>query len=253
MRQDRSWRWFLIMAFVLTLMLAAGGCKKKPKVAPPPPPPPPAPAAPWAKLSVDPSTLTAGQSSTLSWTTGNASDVSIDPGIGKVNLEGSQTITPGTSTTYTLTAKGPGGTASDTARVTVNPIAVASPLPPSALGRATFEELWERNVKTVFFDYDKADIRADMQAVINNDAEFLKAHPTWKFTIEGNCDERGSIEYNLALGDRRANAAKAALVAAGVSADHIKTISYGKEKSRSCADESCWQQDRNAKFVLNEH
>lgn len=251
MRLDRNWKWLIVIAFVLSLMIAAGGCKKKPKAAPPPPPPPPAPAAPTAKISVDPSTITEGQSSTLSWNTTNATDVSIEPGIGKVNLEGSQTVSPGSSTTYTITAKGPGGTATDTARLGVG----AKPAPPPAAPPPgpTAEELVERNVRKIFFDYDKADIRPDQQSSIANNAEFWKAHPTWRFTVEGNCDERGSIEYNLALGDRRANAVKTALVAAGVAADRIRTISYGKEKAHSCADEGCWQGDRNASFVLNQH
>ncbi|MDD5542137.1 MAG: OmpA family protein [Acidobacteriia bacterium] len=251
MRQQSKWKWIIAMVFVLALMVFAGGCKKKPKAAPPPPPPPPAPAAPTARLSVDPSTITEGQSATLTWNTSNATDVSIDSGIGKVNTEGSQTVTPSTSTTYTLTAKGPGGTVTDTARLTVSP----KPAPPPAVAPPgpTDEELFERSVKSIFFDYDKADIRADQQGTVTNNAQFLNAHSTWRFTIEGNCDERGSIEYNLALGDRRANSAKAALVAAGVSADRIKTISYGKEKAHSCTDDACWQQDRNAHFVLNQH
>lgn len=250
MRLKRNWKWFIMLVLALALLLAAGGCKKKPKTAPPPPPPPPAPAAPTARISVDPSTITEGQSATVSWNTSNATEVSIEPGIGKVNTEGSQSVSPDSSATYTLTAKGPGGTATDTARLTVNPKPAPPPRPAPGL---TAEELWERNVKHVFFDYDKADIRADMQSVIANDAEFMKAHPTWKFTIEGNCDERGSIEYNLNLGDRRATAARSALVAAGVSADRIKTISFGKEKARSCSDEACWQADRNARFNLTEH
>lgn len=250
MRLKRNWKWFIMLVLALALLLAAGGCKKKPKTAPPPPPPPPAPAAPTARISVDPSTITEGQSATVSWNTSNATEVSIEPGIGKVNTEGSQSVSPDSSATYTLTAKGPGGTATDTARLTVNPKPAPPPRPAPG---PTAEELWERNVKHVFFDYDKADIRADMQSVIANDAEFMKAHPTWKFTIEGNCDERGSIEYNLNLGDRRATAARSALVAAGVSADRIKTISFGKEKARSCSDEACWQADRNARFNLTEH
>lgn len=249
MRQKRNWI-VLLVALVLVLMIAMGGCKKKPKVAPPPPPPPPAPASPTARLSVEPATVTEGQSATLSWTTTNATDISINPAIGKVNTEGSQTISPSGSTTYTLTAKGPGGTATDTTRITVNPSGAP---PPSRVPTPTAEELWSRNIKTILFDYDKADIRADMQGVVANNVEFLKAHPSWRFTIEGNCDERGSIEYNLALSDRRANAAKSALVASGISGDRIKTIPYGKEKSHSCSDDTCWQADRNAKFVLNEH
>jgi len=106
-------------------------------------------------------------------------------------------------------------------------------------------------VKDIFFDYDKYDITPADQATIQADAEFLKSHPNITFTIEGHCDERGSTEYNLALGDNRANAARQALVQLGVPADRIRTISYGKEKP-FCTEstEQCWQQNRRAHFVF---
>jgi peptidoglycan-associated lipoprotein len=105
--------------------------------------------------------------------------------------------------------------------------------------------LFEQNVKDAYFDFDKADIRADAEQVLTGDASFLKEHSGIKFTIEGKCDERGSEEYNLGLGDRRATAAKNFLVNAGVSADSISTISYGKSRP-VCTDktEDCWQQNR---------
>ena len=104
----------------LMLLMLAGGCKKKAPVAPPPPPPPPPPAsAPTATLSASPSTIERGQSSTLSWTTTGATSVSIDQGIGDVSTSGSRSVSPSSSTTYTLTAKGEGGTTPATARITV--------------------------------------------------------------------------------------------------------------------------------------
>jgi peptidoglycan-associated lipoprotein len=226
----------------LAAVLIVGGCKKK-ETAPPPPPPPP-PAAPTAALSANPDSITAGQSTTLTWRTENANDVNIE-GIGKVDASGTQSVTPQASTTYRLTAKGPGGTQDATARVTVE----AAPVQTAVT--QTDEELFAANVKDVFFDYDSYAIRADAQQQVAADAAFLKQHPTWKFTIEGHCDERGSTEYNLALGDSRANAARDALTQAGVSAGNIKTISYGKEKP-FCneSNEACWQQNRRAHFVL---
>ena len=144
-----------------------------------------------------------------------------------------------------LVAKGAGGTQEATARVTVTP-----PPPPPFQPSATDEELFSRNVRDIFFDYDKYDIRADQQAALQADAQFLAQHPAMHFTLEGHCDERGSTEYNLALGDNRANAVKNALIQAGVGADRIHAISYGKEKP-FCTEssEQCWQQNRRGHFV----
>jgi len=228
--------------FALCAILFLGACHKK--TPPPPPPPPPPAAAPKASLTANPNTVEKGQSVFLSWETYNATDVSID-GIGAVQPVGSQQVTPTDSTTYTLTAKGPGGTQTATARVTVT-----SPPPPPPPPSASEEELFAENVKDIYFDYDKGDIRSDQQGALEGDVSFLKQHPNVRFTVEGHCDERGSTEYNLALGDTRANAVKNALVQGGVSASNIKTISYGKEKP-FCTEhaESCWQENRRGHFV----
>ena len=234
---------WVVLIFALGAVMMLGACKKK--VAPPPPPPPPPPAAPTASLTASPDTIQKGQSTTLTWQTSNATDVSID-GIGAVQASGSQQATPADSTTYHLTAKGPGGTQEATARVTVT----APPAPPPPPPSATEEELFSQNVKDVYFDYDKSDIRGDQQSSVQGDATFLKQHAAITLTIEGHCDERGSTEYNLALGDSRASAVKNALVQAGVNAANIKTISYGKEKP-FCTEhtEDCWQQNRRGHFV----
>ncbi len=125
-------------------------------------------------------------------------------------------VTPHDSTTYTITATGPGGTQSATARVTVTIPATAT----AAAGapQITDDELFNQNMKDAFFDYDKATIRPDAETALTGDAGFLKDHQSIKFTIEGKCDDRGSEEYNLALGDKRATAAKNFLVNAGVTA-----------------------------------
>jgi peptidoglycan-associated lipoprotein len=237
--QDRL-KWIFLIV-LLGSVLTLGGCKKK--VAPPPPPPPPPPAAPTASLSASPDTIQPGQSSTLTWQTQNATDVALDGS--NVNASGSQRVSPTQSTTYRLVAKGAGGTQEATARVTVTPPPAPMPQP-----SATDEELFSRNVRDIFFDYDKYDIRADQQAALQADAQFLEQHPAMHFTIEGHCDERGSTEYNLALGDNRANAVKNALIQAGVGADRIRTISYGKEKPFCTeSNEQCWQQNRRGHFV----
>jgi len=240
-------KWF-VLSLALALILVGSACQKK--VAPPPPPPPPPPPQPTATISVSPESILKGQSATLTWSSQNANDINID-GIGKVDAQGSQSVTPGASATYHLVAKGPGGSADATARLTVTVPPPPPPPPPPA--QVNDDDLFAQNVKDVFFDYDKYDIRADGQGAIQANASFMQAHPNVKITIEGHCDERGSTEYNLALGDNRANAAKSALVSAGVSADRIKTISYGKEKP-VCTEstETCWQQNRRAHFVYGQ-
>ena len=111
----------------------------------------------------------------------------------------------------------------------------------------------EQNVKPAFFDYDSYEIRPDAQTILAQDASFLAAHPTLKVVVGGYCDDRGSAEYNLALGENRANAAKQALVNGGVSPDRVRTVSYGKEKQFCTqADEACWQQNRRAGFSLDQ-
>lgn len=236
-------KWFTLVVTLGAIMML-GACKKK--VAPPPPPAPPPPAAPTASISVDPNTIQAGGSASLTWQTTNATDVTID-GIGAVQPNGSQSVSPAGSTTYHLTAKGAGGSQEATARLTVN---AAPPPPPPPTPSVTDEDLFNQNIKDIYFDYDKSDVRADQRASIQADMTFLTEHSNVSFTIEGHCDERGSTEYNLALGDQRANAVKNELVTAGISASRIKTISYGKEKPFCTeSNEACWQQNRRGHFV----
>ena len=239
MAKTKKWA---TLALALAVILTLGACKKKEAPAPPPAPPP-APA-PTASLSANPNVIEPGQSTTLSWRTDNASDVSLE-GMGTVEANGSRSVTPTGSTTYRLIAKGAGGTQEATARVTVNTAATTSMVSPGD------EAMFAQNVKDVFFDYDRYDIRPDAAEQIAANATFLTQHPNMRFLIEGHCDERGSTEYNLGLGDNRANSAKEALVRAGVSADRIRTISYGKEKPFCTqSNEQCWQQNRRGHFVF---
>lgn len=233
---------WITLVFILGAIMMLGACKKK--AAPPPPPPPPPPPSPTASISANPNSVDKGMSTTLTWQTTNATDVSID-GIGAVQPNGSQEVTPTDSTTYHLVAKGAGGTQEATARVTVN-----APPPPPPAASLTDEELFAKNVKDVYFDYDSDAIRPDQQSSVQGDAQFLGQHTNILITIEGHCDERGSTEYNLALGDRRANSVKNALTQAGLSASRVKTISYGKEKPFCTeSNETCWQQNRRGHFV----
>ena len=233
---------------ILTLAAAVFtfGCKKKVETPPPPPPPPPAAATPTVTLQANPSSVDKGGSSTLSWNSTDATQLSIAPDVGAVTAQGSTKVSPSDTTTYTITASGPGGNASATATVSVN----APPPPPPPPPAVDLNALFLQEVRDAYFDYDKADLRADAREAISKTADFLKKYPSIKVTIEGHCDERGSTEYNLGLGDRRANAVKNYLTSLGVTADRINTVSFGKEKP-FCMDhnEACWQQNRRGHFV----
>jgi peptidoglycan-associated lipoprotein len=238
-------------AFLVVTIFAAAlvvGCAKKPPVAPAPAPQPPAPPAqPTVTLSASPSSIQKGESATLSWSSTNATQLTIAPDVGTVAPEGSTKVAPSSSTTYTITATGPGGSQTASASVSV----AQPPPPPPPKPEPTIEELFNRDVRDAYFDFNKADIRPDAREALAKTADFLKNHAQVKVNIEGHCDERGSTEYNLVLGDRRASAVKKYLSSLGISADRLTTVSYGKEKPFCTThDEECWQTNRRGHFVL---
>jgi len=238
----------LVVAASLAAILTVAGCHKKHPAPPPPPAPPPAAPAPTATITANPESINPGEESVLTWNTTGASNVSI-VGLGTVASSGTQSVRPTQTTSYHLVAQGDGGSADATATVTVS---AAAPTPPPSEGNID-ENTFEQNVKPIFFDYDSYDVRPDAQSTIQADASFLNQHPNLKVVIGGYCDDRGSTEYNLALGENRANAAKQALTSAGVSPDRLRTVSYGKEK-QFCTEENeaCWQQNRRAQFTLDQ-
>jgi peptidoglycan-associated lipoprotein len=243
----QAYRNSLLLSAGLVVMLGISGCHKKTVTASTPAPPPTTSApAPTASITATPDTVTAGTPVVLTWHTSDATSVSID-GIGQVESAGTMTETPTQSTDYRLVATGPGGTTDATAHVTVNP----APQPKMKESNLTEAE-FEQNVKPIFFNFDSYKVRPDAQIQIQDDANYLIQHPNIKVVIGGYCDDRGSVEYNLALGENRANAAKQALVSAGVSPDRLRTVSYGKEK-QFCTEqtESCWQLNRRAQFTMD--
>jgi peptidoglycan-associated lipoprotein len=236
---------------LLAAIVGFAGCKKKT-----PPPTSTAPEvnapAPTAQLTATPTSITAGDQVVLSWRTSNATGVSIE-GVGDVPSSGVKTVTPSESTSYHLVARGDGGSADATARVTVNPVqnavAVNNDMSSSNL---TEEEQFKANVQDIFFDYDSYDVGSNASGALSKSAAFLAQHPNIKVLIGGYCDERGSNEYNLTLGQSRATSAKNALVQAGVAENRIRVVSYGKEKP-FCTEstEECWQQNRRAGFTID--
>ena len=239
-----------------SLLLFPTGCKKKvptpPAVQAPAPPAPAPPAKPSITFSAEPSTIERGQSASLRWEVTGATEFSIDNSVGSVQSSGTRQVYPTATTTYTLTATGPGGTSTATATVNVtNP--PPPPPPPAPAPKLSLAQRLANEVQDAYFDYDKSDVREDARAILTKNADALKSiladFPGSVVTVEGHCDERGSAEYNLALGDRRATATKNFLVQLGVSADKLKTVSYGKERP-ACTEsnEGCWQKNRRAHF-----
>jgi peptidoglycan-associated lipoprotein len=130
----------------------------------------------------------------------------------------------------------------------------APPEPPreDALSSSSLDDL-NRNspLRPAFFGLDSSEIDPTAKSVLDGDAAILRQNSSWVVTIEGHCDERGTAQYNLALGDRRANAAKEYLVSLGIDAGRIKTVSYGKERPFATThDEDAWAKNRRAHFVV---
>ena len=196
-------------------------------------------------MSVSPTAIEKGKTTTLSWNSSNATSVVIDNGVGTVSPSGSRSISPSASTTYKARATNSSGEAVAEARVTVT-----TPPPPEA-PPLTNSEFFDRNIKDAFFDYDQYEIREDARAALMADARALKERPSLRITIEGHCDERGSSQYNLALGDRRAISAKDFLVSQGIDSSRIDTVSYGEERN-FCEEknEACWQLNRRAHITM---
>jgi peptidoglycan-associated lipoprotein len=126
------------------------------------------------------------------------------------------------------------------------------PVPEDTIGGRSLDELnRDSPLKPVFFELDSSDITPEAQAALDANTALLKKYPTWTITIEGHCDERGTAEYNLALGERRAVAARTYLVSLGISADRIRTVSYGKEFPFDPEHtEAAFAKNRRAHFVI---
>jgi len=253
-----------VLTLAMVVILIASACGKKTPIPPPPPPSPVAssptgaPSGPGipviAEFSIQPSVIERGQSAVLRWNVTGANNVAIDNGFGTVAASGTQRVTPPDTTTYKLTATGVGGETNATATVTVTgPATPPTPVTRSRGPIGTLPQRLQSDLRDALFDYDSNNIRDDARAALTADADALKRiladFPNASVNVEGHCDERGSAEYNLGLGDRRASAARDFLIQLGIPADRLKTISYGKERPVCTeSDESCWQRNRRAHF-----
>jgi peptidoglycan-associated lipoprotein len=221
-----------------------------------------APTAPGraviAEFTVEPATIERGQSAVLRWNVTGASNVAINNGIGTVPASSMRTVQPANTTTYLLTATSREGDTTATATLTVTGLAPPPP-PPANTNRitGTLESRVQGELRDALFDYDSNNIRDDARAALTSDADALKRimldFPTAVINVEGHCDERGSAEFNLGLGDRRASSARDFLIQLGVPSGRLKTISYGKERPVCTeASESCWQRNRRAHFSVGQ-
>jgi peptidoglycan-associated lipoprotein len=253
-----------VLTLTMVMVLIASACSKKTPIPPPPPPSPNTPTsnAPSggsgrpviAEFTVEPSSIQVGQSAVLRWNVTGSTNVAIDHGLGTVPATGTSRLTPANTTTYLLTATGPAGDTTATTTVTVTGPPAAPPPSRNNTGSiGTIEGRVNRDLRDALFDYDSNNIRDDARAALTSDADALKRifadFPNATVNVEGHCDERGSAEYNLGLGDRRATSARDFLAQLGVPVDRLKTISYGKERPACTeSDESCWQKNRRAHF-----
>jgi peptidoglycan-associated lipoprotein len=250
--------WLGLGAIILTAFVS--GCAK---TRPLPPPPPPLGGTtvrgtgsnkPGATFTAEPSSIDRGQSALLRWAVENSNYVSIDT-FGAVQPNGERRVTPYETTTYHLTADGPGGRFTAEATVTVNP---GNPVPPppsntntSPMSNLSLTDRLAQQVQDAFFAYGEFNISDESRSTLTRDAEaiknILRDFPSASLIIEGHCDERGSAEFNLGLGDRRATAAKETLVGLGVPGDKLRTVSYGKERPQ-CTEqtEECYARNRRA-------
>jgi peptidoglycan-associated lipoprotein len=234
---------------VMVIMLA--GCQKKPTMmAMDAMAPDESIGLPTATITVAPSDIELGQSVVLSWHTTDATTITIK-GLGPEAADGTEKVTPGGSTDFHLTATGDGGTVDAHALVTVHPPAPVIVKPSDDTSPDAPAAVLPESFRDVFFGYDSFQLTPEAASSATALGTFLKAHPQMKVLLVGYCDDRGSAEYNLTLGQNRADSVQNLLVADGIKADRIRTLSFGKEKQFcDVAAESCWHLNRRVQFTL---
>ncbi|MEM2786560.1 MAG: OmpA family protein [Candidatus Nitrosotenuis sp.] len=206
--------------------------------------------APTLTFTAERDRLVKGEKTLLQWSSTHAERVTIDE-IGQFPAAGSVEVSPKQTTTYTATAIGPSGTDTKSVRI----IVIDSELPRFRTRTRNIASEMAAFVKTIYFAFDSAELSQESREKLIQAASWLNQpeNQTIRFRIEGHCDERGSQEYNFALGDRRANAVREFLIGLNVSPDRIETHSYGEEKPVAEGhDEESWRLNRRAEFVYLE-
>jgi len=258
----------LLSGLALVLLLSA--CGKKPRPEPSQMPPPTEtsggresgdaagavrPTAPILDIRIEPPVVSPGESALLTWESTNADEVVIEPAIGVVDRSGRIKFFPEASTTYSVTARGPGGEVTRSVTVDVRGPAgaaggrigeedLAVPADPARFGEA---------LKPVFFSFDSAELTPEAREILSQDAAWLSQPETsgLEFVLEGHADERGSEEYNLALADKRAAVVRDYLVGLGIQPSRMQTVSLGEERPFDTRQsEEGWALNRRVQFVL---
>ena len=210
--------------------------------------------APQLVLSIEPSTIEPGDSALLQWKATDADHVVISHNIGKVEISGRIKFFPDQTTSYEVKAVGPGGESKKTVTVEVNQ-GMNSGFQEKDLPSKPLEERFEHFVKSVFFDYNSSELSEGAILVLEGNLHWLIRPENLhvRFLVEGHCDERGTEEYNLALGDRRAQIVKHYLLRNGVDASRVDIVSFGEERPFDTqSTEQGWALNRRAHFLLKE-
>jgi len=251
-----------ILIFLLGLL--PFGCTRRspPQASPvpaPAPPTAPAPApgavsvaSPQLELSAEPARIKPGESATLVWESRNADKVVVDHEIGEVEKAGRIKIFPDQTTTYEVTAVGPGGETRKTVRVEV--VAEPGDIVEEELAARPLEERFTYFVKPIFFEYDSSTLSEQAKLTLNENIRWLLLpdNATIRIILEGHTDDRGTDEYNLALGDKRAQMVKQYLSERGVAAARVSTVSLGEERPFDVSQtEEAFALNRRVQFVLD--
>jgi OmpA-OmpF porin, OOP family len=241
--KDQAWTTYWACNTAEAIRLANEAVAKANALCPPPVAAPP-PRAATVTLSANPATIVQGQCATLTWSSTNATGVSLAPGVGSVDPSGSRQVCPASTTQYTIAATGPGGrgTAAATVAVTPPPTPAAAPAP-RVVDRLTIQ---------LHFDFDKATIGPAGQAELEKAVAFVKRYPGAKVSIAGHTDSTGTDEYNMGLSQRRATAVKDYLVKQGAAdAQRITTVGYGETRPiASNATPEGRTQNRRAEILI---
>lgn len=248
------------LALVLIVLLCLAGCGKKTGPVRPPtatgpartgPTTPSTAPAPDLDARIEPESISSGESATLIWDARNADVVVIDQGIGEVDKSGRLKVFPTQTSSYRIVATGPGGHVEKTVTLAVGR-QPASPAEEELAGK-TVAERFSYFVKPVFFQYDSSEIRDEAKLTLDGNIRwFLQPeNKSLRVMIEGHTDERGTAEYNLALGDKRAQVVRAYLVAHGVDPSRLTTVSLGEERPFDPRPtEDAYALNRRVHFVL---